>query len=30
MQEVAALCDRIVIIANGRVMAEGTPEELRA
>ncbi|MGY0505809.1 ABC transporter ATP-binding protein [Luteimonas sp. e5] len=30
MQEVAALCDRIVIIAQGRVMAEGTPEELRA
>jgi sodium transport system ATP-binding protein len=30
MQEVAALCDRIVIIAKGRVMAEGTPEELRA
>jgi sodium transport system ATP-binding protein len=30
MQEVAALCDRVVIIANGRVMAEGTPEELRA
>ena len=30
MQEVAALCDRIVIIANGRVMAEGTPKELRA
>ena len=30
MQEVAALCDRIVIIANGRVMAEGTPEDLRA
>ena len=30
MQEVAALCDRIVIIANGRVMAEGAPEELRA
>ena len=30
MQEVAALCDRIVIIAQGRVMAAGTPEELRA
>src|SRR5258708_21829970 len=30
MQEVAALCDRIVIIAHGRVVAEGTPEELRA
>ena len=30
MQEVAALCDRIVIIAKGRVMAAGTPDELRA
>jgi sodium transport system ATP-binding protein len=30
MQEVAALCDRIVIIAHGRVMAEGTPDDLRA
>ena len=29
MQEVAALCDRIVIIANGRVMAAGTPDEIR-
>ncbi len=29
MQEVAALCDRIVIIAHGRVMAEGSPDELR-
>ncbi|MCD9085434.1 ATP-binding cassette domain-containing protein [Stenotrophomonas sp. SY1] len=29
MQEVAALCDRIVIIAHGRVVAQGTPEELR-
>ena len=29
MQEVAALCDRIVIIAKGRVMAAGTPDELR-
>jgi sodium transport system ATP-binding protein len=30
MQEVAALCDRIVIIASGRVVAQGTPDELRA
>ncbi len=30
MQEVAALCDRIVIIAHGRVMAEGSTDELRA
>jgi sodium transport system ATP-binding protein len=30
MQEVAALCDRIVVIAQGTVMAAGTPDELRA
>ncbi|MEN4904172.1 ATP-binding cassette domain-containing protein [Luteimonas sp. TWI1437] len=30
MQEVAALCDRIVIIAKGRVVAAGTSDELRA
>ena len=30
MQEVSALCDRIVIIARGRVVAEGTPDELKA
>jgi len=30
MQEVAALCDRIVVIARGRVVADGTPEQLRA
>jgi sodium transport system ATP-binding protein len=30
MQEVAALCDRIVVIASGHVVAQGTPEELRA
>jgi sodium transport system ATP-binding protein len=29
MQEVAALCDRIVVIAGGRVAAQGTPDELR-
>ncbi|MDZ4350972.1 MAG: ATP-binding cassette domain-containing protein [Xanthomonadaceae bacterium] len=30
MQEVAALCDRIVVIAHGRVVAAGTADELRA
>ena len=30
MQEVAALCDRIVVIAQGKVMASGTPDQLRA
>jgi sodium transport system ATP-binding protein len=30
MQEVAALCDRIVIIAKGKVVASGTADELRA
>ncbi|MBD9437922.1 ATP-binding cassette domain-containing protein [Pseudoxanthomonas sp. PXM03] len=30
MQEVAALCDRIVIIAKGTVVAAGTADELRA
>ncbi|HEY1991496.1 MAG TPA: ATP-binding cassette domain-containing protein [Gammaproteobacteria bacterium] len=29
MQEVAALCDSIVIIAGGRIVARGTPDELR-
>ena len=29
MQEVAALCDRIVVIAKGKVVAQGSPEELR-
>lgn len=29
MPEVEALCDRIVVIAEGRVVADGTPEELR-
>jgi sodium transport system ATP-binding protein len=30
MQEVARLCDHIVVIAHGRVVADGTPDELRA
>jgi len=30
MQEVAALCDRIVVIAKGTVMAQGSADELRA
>lgn len=29
MQEVAALCDRIVIISRGEVAAHGTPDDLR-
>ena len=29
MQEVAALCDRIVVIAQGKVAAQGTTDELR-
>ncbi len=29
MSEVEALCDRIVVIARGRVVADGTPAELR-
>jgi sodium transport system ATP-binding protein len=29
MQEVAKVCDRIVVIANGRVVADETPEALR-
>ena len=29
MQEVAALCDRIVVIAHGRVVADETPQALR-
>jgi sodium transport system ATP-binding protein len=28
MQEVAALCDRIVIISSGVIAAQGTPDEL--
>ena len=30
MQEVAALCDRIVILSQGAVVAAGTPDEIRA
>jgi len=30
MQEVAALCDTVVVIAHGRVLAHGTPAEIRA
>ncbi|WP_342376865.1 ATP-binding cassette domain-containing protein [Myxococcus stipitatus] len=30
MQEVAALCERIVVVARGRVVADGTPDALRA
>jgi sodium transport system ATP-binding protein len=30
MQEVAALCDRVIVIAHGQVVANGTPDELRA
>ena len=30
MQEVAALCDRVVVVSAGRVAAEGTPDEVRA
>ncbi len=30
MQEVATLCDEVVVIARGSVVAAGTPDELRA
>ena len=30
MEEVARLCDDIVIIAQGKVVAAGTPDEIRA
>jgi len=30
MQEVSALCDRIVVMGRGKVVAEGSPEELLA
>ncbi len=29
MQEVSALCDRVVVIARGQVVADGTPDDLR-
>ena len=29
MQEVSALCDNIVVVAGGRVVADGSPQELR-
>jgi sodium transport system ATP-binding protein len=29
MQEVSALCDAIVVIARGRIVASGTPDDLR-
>ena len=29
MQEVAAVCDRVVVIAHGRVVAAGTPDAVR-
>jgi sodium transport system ATP-binding protein len=29
MQEVSALCDRVIIIAHGKVVASGSPDELR-
>jgi sodium transport system ATP-binding protein len=30
MQEVSALCDTIVVIARGKIVASGTPDDLRA
>jgi sodium transport system ATP-binding protein len=30
MQEVSALCDSIVVVAGGRVVARGTPDEIRS
>ena len=29
MQEVSALCDQVVVVAGGRVVASGTADELR-
>ncbi|MDB2374674.1 ATP-binding cassette domain-containing protein, partial [Psychrosphaera haliotis] len=28
MQEVAALCDKVIVIADGKIADEGTPQEL--
>lgn len=28
MQEVAALCDQVIVMANGKVVAQGSPDEL--
>jgi sodium transport system ATP-binding protein len=30
MQEVSALCDTIIVIAHGKLVASGSPDELRA
>ncbi|MGH9174990.1 MAG: ABC transporter, partial [Vicinamibacterales bacterium] len=30
MQEVSALCDAIIVIARGQIVAMGTPDELRS
>jgi len=30
MQEVSALCDEVVVIAHGTVLASGTPAAIRA
>ena len=29
MQEVSALCDTIIMVARGRIVASGTPDQLR-
>jgi sodium transport system ATP-binding protein len=30
MQEVAALCDEVIVIARGNVVAAGAPDDIRA
>src|SRR5258708_26341331 len=30
LPEVEAVCDRAIVIASGKIVAQGTPEELRA